>query len=118
MPPSPVRTLRHGTTRQRANSILQRGPDPNYKEPGGLQKAGGFSTYPVGSLANVGAPDQYAAGKASLFPSEGGPAIIEIDVPGDIVDLAIDAGGEIRFEPGFGLEELVQAWPTIAKRMV
>jgi hypothetical protein len=36
----------------------------------------------------------------------------------DIADLAIDAGGDIRFEPGFGLEELVSAWPTITKRVV
>lgn len=82
-----------------------------------MQSAGGFSTYPVGISPSVGAPDQYAAGKAKLFPNQGGPAIIEIDVPDDIADLAIDAGGELRFEPGYGLEELLQAWSNIAKRM-
>ena len=35
-----------------------------------------------------------------------------------IADLGIDAGGEIRFEPGFGLEELLDAWPQLTKRIV
>jgi hypothetical protein len=26
--------------------------------------------------------------------------------------------GEIRFEPGMGLEELLEAWPQLAKRIV
>ena len=54
----------------------------------------------------------------SPFLPEGGPAIVEIDVPAAITDLGIDAGGEVRFEPGFGLEELLQAWPELAKRVV
>jgi hypothetical protein len=41
-----------------------------------------------------------ASGKARLFPNEGGPAILEIEVPESIVRLA-DLGGEVRFEPGF-----------------
>jgi hypothetical protein len=32
--------------------------------------------------------------------------------------LGIDASGEIRFEPGFGLAELMSSWPTIAKRVL
>jgi hypothetical protein len=115
MPLQATRVLRHGTTRQRADSILQNGPDPNFVEPGGADPARGFSTYPDGSPISVGTPEQYAAGKALLFPNEGGPAIVEIEAPVDIVDLAIDAGGEIRFEPGFGLDELRQAWPQIKK---
>ncbi len=119
MPPSNMtRLLHHGTTRKRADSILQDGPDPAFMEPGGTDPARGFSTYPAGAPVSVGTAEQYAAGKATLFPNEGGPAIVEIEVPDDIVDLAIDAGGEIRFEPGFGLEELLQAWPTVTKRVV
>ena len=87
-------------------------------EPGGTDPARGFSTYPAGGPVSVGTPGQYAAGKANLFPNEGGAAIVEIEVPEDIAKLGIDAGGEIRFEPGFGLEELLEAWPTIAKRLV
>src|SRR5579862_5249749 len=117
MPPS-TRTLRHGTTRQRADLILKNGPDPGFMEPGGIDPARGFSTYPAGTSITVGTPEQYAAGKATLFPNEGGPAIIEVELPEDIADLGIDAGGEIRFEPGFGLEELRQAWPRLTKRIV
>jgi hypothetical protein len=112
-----TRTLRHGTTKRRADAILQYGPDPKFLEPGGTDPARGFSTYPDGAPVSVGTPGQYAAGKAALFPNEGGPAILEIEVPEDIVDLAIDAGGEIRFEPGFGLQELLDAWPQIIKRI-
>ena len=119
MPPNQMtRILRHGTTRQRAEAILKVGPDPSFLEPGGFDPAHGFSTSPVGGPTSVGTPEQYAAGKAKHFPNEGGPVIVEIEVPADIIDLAIDAGGEIRFEPGFGLEELRQAWPRISKRMV
>jgi|ERR1017187_777521 hypothetical protein len=119
MPPSnATRTLRHGTTRQRADSILKNGPDADFMEPGGADPARGFSTYPAGGPVSVGTPEQYAVGKAKLFPNEGGPAIVEIEVPQDIIDLAIDAGGEIRFEPGFGLEVLQHAWPGLTKRIV
>jgi hypothetical protein len=87
-------------------------------EPGGLDAAGGFSTSPQVGPFPYGSPERYAAGKANLFPNEGGPAVVEIEVPDDIAALGINAGGEIRFEPGFGLEELMQAWPTITKRVV
>ncbi len=113
-----VRLLRHGTTRHRAEAIFRRGPDPSFVEPGGTDPAGGFSTCPVHGPFPFGTPEQYAAGKAMHFPFEGGPAILEIDVPEEIAALGIDAGGEIRFEPGSGLEELQQAWPTLAKRIV
>jgi hypothetical protein len=119
MPPNQgTQILRHGTTRQRADAILKAGPDPNFLEPGGFDPARGFSIYPSGASASVGTPEQYAAGKAANFPNEGGPAIVEIEVPADIIDLAIDAGGEIRFEPGFGLEELRRAWHQLPKRIV
>lgn len=87
-------------------------------EPGGIDPARGFSTCPLGGPVSVGTPEQYAAGKANLFPNEGGPAIVEVDVPESIADLGINAGGEIRFEPGFGLEELLKAWPQLTKGVV
>src|SRR6266581_7411802 len=94
------RILRHGTTRQRAVSIVQNGPNTSFTEPGGADPARGFSTCPAQGPFPYGTPENYAAGKANLFPAEGGPAIVEIEVPDDIVALAIDAGGEFRFEPG------------------
>jgi hypothetical protein len=63
-------------------------------------------------------PGNYAAGKANLFSTEGGPAIVEIEVPGDIAALATDAGGGMRFEAGFGLAELLKNWLTINKRVL
>ena len=87
-------------------------------EPGGADPARGISTCPVPGPFPYGTPESYAAGKANLFPTEGGPAIVEIEVPDDIAALAIDAGGEIRFEPGFGLEELLKGWPTITKKVI
>ena len=114
----PTVRLLHGTTRQRAQSILLHGPDPDYVEPGGGSPAGGFSTsLPYGSYP-VGSPATYAAGKARLFPAEGGPAILEVEVPEWIVRLGSDTGGEIRFEPGDGLEELLAAWPSLTKRIM
>src|SRR5437016_1534096 len=90
----PTVRLRHGTTSLRAAHLLQHGPDP------------------------LGAPEDYARGKARLFPREGGPAILEIDVSESIVARAVHPGGEVWFGPGFGLGELLAAWPQIAKRVV
>jgi hypothetical protein len=77
--------LRHGTTRQRAEAILRDGPNPKFREPGGADTAEGFSTarltgpYPYGSPANM------AIRKGRLFPNEGGPVFLEIEVPEAIV---------------------------------
>jgi hypothetical protein len=101
---------------QRAASIVLKGPDPTFMESGGADPARGFSTCPAQGPFPYGTPEKYAAGKANLFPTEGGPAIVEIEAPDDLASLAINAGGEIRFEPGFGLEELLKAWPTLAKK--
>src|SRR6266852_8723540 len=113
----PLVTLRHGTTRHRAEAILRNGPDPNYQEPGGSNRAEGFSTARIQSSYPYGSPEDVASGKARLFPGEGGPALVEIEVPASIVQKA-DLGGEVRFDPGFGLEELLAAWPSITKRIL
>jgi hypothetical protein len=57
-------------------------------------------------------------GKANAFPNEGGPVILEIEVPDEIVALADHDGGDVRFNSGWGLEELRAAWPTLAKRIL
>lgn len=112
------RVLRHGTTRKRAEAIFRDGPDPDFLEPGGFDKAEGFSTVPAGKSCAVGVPERYARGKASNFPNEGGPAILEIEVSQEIIDLADHNGGDVRFWPGMGLEELLDAWPTLPKRIL
>ncbi len=66
----------------------------------------------------MGSPEEYANGKAVLFPNEGGPAILEMEVPLEIVRLGIEQDGEIRFIPGYGIQELLQAWPSLPKRII
>jgi len=112
------RILWHGTTRRRAEGILLTGPDPNFLEPGGFDKAGGFSTAPPHGPYLFGDPWVIASGKAAHFPTEGGPAVLEVEVPEEIVALAINEVAEIRFQPGYGLEELCATWPALPKRIL
>jgi hypothetical protein len=114
----PLIRLWHGTTRQRAEEIIQNGPDPAFREPGGSTLAEGFSTardhqpwFPQGE------PEDVARGKDRLFPGERGPVILEIEVPQSVVFLA-DLVVEVRFERGFGLEELLALWPSLSKRII
>ena len=125
-----IMILTHGTTLRRAQNIIEFGPNPNYVEPGGNygDTADGFSTYPVGHPTPRGASvTDYAFGKSRHFPNEGGAVILEIDVPIEIVDVSRNDSigqiyfadtGEIRFEPGMGLEELIHAWPNLTKRII
>src|SRR5436189_1505731 len=87
-----LRTLKliHGTTRQRAERLLGNPPDDNFIEPGATRsaRAGGFSTVPAGATETpLGTAADYARGKHNLFPNEGGPVILEVDVPEWIVDI-------------------------------
>jgi hypothetical protein len=91
---------------------MREGPDPNYLEPGSLERTGGFSTAPPHGPYPYGDPRDFASGKAALFPNEGGPAILEIEVPEEIIALAVNEVAEIRFEPRLGLEELRVAWDS------
>jgi hypothetical protein len=113
----PLIRLRHGTTRQRAEAILRTEPDPNYLEPGGLDRAEAFSTARAQGPYPFGSPEMAAANKANLFPNEGGSVILEVEVPESIVRKA-DLVGEVRFEPGHGLEELLAHWPSLPKRIL
>jgi hypothetical protein len=133
--PEPVVRLHHGTTRARAERILRTGPDPDYREPGESPdvRDRGFSTTVAGAPnRGLGGAEGYAHEKARNFPDQGGPAILEVDVPVWIVDLVRnhpDLGlaaetGEIRFVPperrlpGVGLDELRAAWPGLRKRVI
>jgi hypothetical protein len=90
-------------------------------EPGGQpdpEDIAGFSTALPEVDCPTGNPKVAAWGKAKLFPNEGGPAILEIEVPDGIYQLAIHAeGGEVRFQLGNGLEELLQHWANLTKRI-
>ena len=115
-------TLVHGTTRHRAESIINNGPDPRYLEPGGVPSNDGFSTYVEGGPFIYGTPEDYARGKAAQFPHEGGPVILVIeDVPDDALSAANLYGlsplshGVIQFDIGAGLKELLAVWNSLPK---
>src|ERR1700722_15226457 len=86
-------------------------PDSGPKQSFGMGRIRTQGPYPYGI------PEVVASGKGRLFPSEGGPAILEIEVPESIVRKA-DMKGEVRFEAGFGLEELLDVWSALPKRIV
>jgi hypothetical protein len=114
--------LLHGTTRLRAEQILQHGPNPRYQEPGGQGWEDGFSmTLETGPFL-FGTPEEYARGKAREFPNEGDPVILAVDVPENIVQRAVNdwfplSQGLVQFDPGAGLEELAIAWQTLVKEI-
>jgi hypothetical protein len=113
--------LLHGTTRHRADRLLSQAPDPDFIEPGGGSRAEGFSTCLEFGPFSLGTPENYARKKSALFPDEGGPVILAVDVPDDIIALAADEAlfplsqGVVQFDEGAGLEELRAAWPTLPK---
>lgn len=127
--PQSTTLLRHGTTERRASQLLIDGPNADYIEAGGdrYSRAEGFSTTVAGaSDVGLGTVEQYASRKAFNFPDEGRPAVIEVEVPGDILDIVSDdpigrasaESGDVRFEVGLGLDELRRAWPTLPKRVI
>lgn len=72
--------------------------------------------------ALFGKPDNYALSRASQFPDEGGPAILAVDVPDEIVQRAVNewlplSQGLVQFDPGAGLEELIAAWPGLSREI-
>ncbi len=120
--------LFHGTTFWRAQQILGRGPDPDFVEPGGNAPAESFSAcLPFGPFECTDTPEQYAWGKSRAANSEGrdegGPAIVIVDVPDDIIVLAVDAWfplsqGFVQFDRGPSLTALLAAWSRLEKRII
>ena len=123
--------LHHGTTRKRAEAILSGGPNPRYVEKGGQHPAEGFSTAPAQGPYGFGQPNVCAKTKDKLFPDEGGPVILEVDLPdplaNDIVGdtrnpfesgKASNFGDEINFDVGYGIERLVAVWRQLNKRIL
>lgn len=125
----PPTVLHHGTTLRRALAIEADGPDPNFREAGtgSLPPAEGFSAViGDGRPCDTGTPEAVARNKDALFPDEGGPAILEVVVPAwilailyaDPIAAGLARGGEIRFEPESGLNELRTEWPALTKRVI
>ena len=116
--------LHHGTTRHRAEKIMADGPDPNFVEPGRSARAEGFSTCLESGPFPLGAPEDYARRKAAAFPNEGGPVILAVDVPDDIIALAVNptclplSQGVVQFHEAAGLDDLRAAWSALAKQII
>jgi hypothetical protein len=108
--------LLHGTTRQRAESIMQNGPDAHFREPNG-PTAEGFSTAIAEGSPDVGSPEMYARGKAAAFPNEGGPAILTFELADDLADNMIGGLGELIAGKAFnaGTEIRFEVWPQLTK---
>jgi hypothetical protein len=114
--------LLHGTTRLRAELTAKHGPDPRYREPGGQGHEDGFSMALEAGPFHFGTPEEYARGKAKEFPNEGGPVILAVDMPEEIVQRAANEWfpleqGLVQFDRGAGLEELLSAWPSLTKEI-
>lgn len=132
--------LLHGTTLARAESIVQRGPDIHFVEPGGTV-AENFSFTVEGHTSAVGDSLTYARGKAVAFPHERGPAVVSVDVPEEVVriaavehlalfgdlivydeeadlsELVALCGGVIQFDAGAALDALLSLWGSLVKEI-
>jgi hypothetical protein len=114
--------LWHGTIRVRAERMLQYGPDPRIEDPGGQAWEDGFSMNLASGPFHFGRPEDYARGKAREFPDEGGPVILAVDVPDDIVERAVNewlplSQGLVQFNTGAGWEELLAGWASLTKEI-
>ncbi len=133
--------LMHGTTRARAERIVQHGPDVCFVEPAGMGVAENFSFTAEGAPSAVGDSAAYARGKAAAFPDELGAAIVVVEVPAELVRMAVvehlalfgglieyndeaDAnelvaysGGVVQFDKGPSLDRLLAMWGSLAKEI-
>jgi hypothetical protein len=120
--------LFHGTTLWRARQILGSGPAVDFIEPGGVSPAENFSAcLTFGPFECTEKPEVYAWGKTKAAAlegrDEGGQAILIVDIPDDIIALAVDAWfplnqGFVQFDRGPSMEALLAAWPRLEKRIM
>ena len=125
-------TLIHGTTRHHALLIMTQGPNPRYREHGGLGTNDGFSTYLDGGPYLLHPPEVYARGKVAQYlknrargtiaeyPDMAVPVILVIENVSDEVLAAANRDGYfplrdglVQFDTGEGMEELLAAWPML-----
>lgn len=87
---------------ERAESIVQHGPDPDIAVQFGEPIEGatrGWSTYRAGSPEALGDAAEYARSKARQMADpdnldelygQGGPVILQVDVPEDVVERVLE----------------------------
>ena len=119
---SPVPVLLHGTTLRRAESIFRYGRDLRYREPCGVDEASEFSMNRESGPFPLMHPREYAIGKAEKFPNEGGPALLAVDVPEELIELTIDEwfpaeNGVVVFDDRHGIRQLLEKWDELSKEI-
>ena len=103
---------------------MEIGPQLPYEEsPSSYGDDLGFSLVLKGMRSYLGEPEEYAHGKARLFADEGGPAVLEVDVPQRIincsdVEYAPPSQGIVVFDWQHGLCELLDVWSGLNKRII
>ena len=124
--------LIHGTTLHHAKLIIAHGPNPRYREHGGLGTDEGFSTYLDDGPYLLYPPEVYARGKVAQYqkdrargtiaecPDMAVPVILVIEnVPAEVLAAADRDGyfplrdGLVQFDTRAGIEELLAAWPVL-----
>ncbi len=111
-------TVYHGTNSSSAPALLKNGPDPEFKRPGDVFPAGGFSVAtPHGAeVTGVGGSAQdYARGTAAQYG--GDPVMLVMRMPRSIYKMGAGDMTEKRFETGTGLEALRKSWSSIEKHV-
>ncbi len=88
-----------------------------YVEPFDVSPSQGFCVSLELSEHPLGSPEEYARSKSKLFPNEGGPVILELELDESILQLSMTESHDFQFERGHGIEQLLVKWPTIAKRI-
>ncbi len=107
----------HGTTLQRGEAIMRDGPLPDYQERHAIWAPQGFCVTAKDGPFPLGSPEDYARTKALNFPNEGGPVMLEMVIPDEIIRLCETPTGDLQFDYGYGIEELRAAWPLIQKQL-
>jgi hypothetical protein len=129
--PPENRTLWHGTTRRRAESIVANGPDASFLEPGEKRRGDVKDFWAVDAAStpstwSMGSPFDQARDKHELFDNEGGPAIVEFEVPiivmreleADAEFAAVLSSGAVQFREYWGVPQLRRIWQTLPRRIL
>lgn len=66
-------------------------------------------------------PEAYSRGKAAQFPHEGGPVILAVEIPDEVLSAADPflpiEDGVVQFGFGVGIEELLATWKDLRKEI-
>ena len=98
--------------------MVRHGPIPK-SESLAETSSDGFSTNLESGPFHFGRPEDYARAKANQFPEEGGPVILAVDIPDEVIELAVNdwfplSQGLVQFDPSAGLEDLMAVWSSLA----